>query len=106
MTEHAGDVLPAFVKPVSGGGWRIFIKAQPGAKKSEIMEVSEGRLRVRVAAPAVENKANKVLLDFIAKKLNIRLSKLSLENGESSREKRLFVASDAEPDWAALASEK
>ncbi len=99
MNKENAAQLPPFVQALPQGGWQILLRVQPGAKKSEIMEESQGRLRLRIAAPAVENKANKELLDFIAKKLNIRPGKLELASGESSREKRLLVAANATPDW-------
>ncbi len=80
-------------------GWYLALVVQPGAKKSEITGIVEQRLRVRLSAPAVENKANKALLAFIAKKLGLRLSKVRLISGETSRQKRIFVECDQEPNW-------
>ena len=50
---------PAFVREEPGKGWLLQVRAVPGAKKSETAGLAENRLRVRLAAPAVENKANK-----------------------------------------------
>lgn len=86
-------------------GWYLNIRVQPGAKKSEITGVVEDALRVRLAAPAVENKANQALVEFMAKKLGLKKNKVSLTSGEKSRQKRLFISSAAagtEPDWAGL----
>lgn len=93
---------PAFVLPAKEGGWHILVRAQPGAKKSEFAGIMDGRLRVRLAAPAVENKANRALLAFVAKALGLKGSKVALLSGETGREKRLLVTADAEPDWSRL----
>lgn len=90
-----------FVSPAENG-WHIAVRVQPGAKKSELCGVAEKALRVRLAAPAVENKANRALLEFMAATLRVKKSKVILAGGDKSRQKRLFVPAEAEPDWAAL----
>lgn len=94
--------LPEFVLPAKDGGWDILVRVQPGARKSECVGVMEGRLRVRLMAPAVENKANKALVAFIASVLGIKAAKVRLAAGDTSREKRLHVAGDCKPDWAKI----
>ena len=98
----AADGLPQFVLPAKEGGWHLLVRVQPGAKKSEFAGVLDGRLRIRLAAPAVENKANKALAAFVAKMLGIRASQITLVSGECSRQKRLLVTVDQEPDWTPL----
>lgn len=93
---------PPFVEAGRTGGWHLLVRVQPGAKKSEIIGVRDGRLCVRLAAPAVENKANKALTVFIAKALGIRPSRVSLLSGETGRQKRLLVQVEQEPDWSPL----
>ncbi|MDL2313923.1 DUF167 domain-containing protein [Desulfovibrio sp. OttesenSCG-928-C14] len=84
-------------------GYYLLVKAQPGAKKSEICDESDGMLRIRLSAPAVDNKANAALVEFVAEKLKVRKNKIVLVSGEKSRKKRLFIPSDTSPDLAALA---
>jgi len=71
-------------------------------KKSEVAGEMEGRLRFRIAAQAVDNKANKALTTFVAKLLGVRPNRVSLENGETSRKKTLKILDLSEPDWNAL----
>ena len=80
--------LPLFVTAAKEGGWHLHVRVQPGAKKSEFAGLMDGRLRIRLAAPAVENKANKELLAFVARSLGLRISKVSLLSGETGRQKR------------------
>ena len=54
------------------------VKVQPGAVKNEIVEVREGALRIRISAPAVKGKANKALVDFLARKLGVKNSGIEI----------------------------
>jgi len=89
---------PEFVEPV-GDGWRLKVWVQPGAKKSELDGVRDGRLKIRLQAPAVENKANKALIAFVADLLGLKKSCVALESGEKSRAKTLAVRTEISPHW-------
>ena len=94
--------LPPWAKPLAENSWHLLLYVQPGAKKSEIAGEMDGRLRLRIAAQAVDNKANKALIGFMAKLLGVRQSRVSLESGDTSRKKTLKVTDLPEPDWNAL----
>lgn len=70
---------------------RLHLTVTPGASKSEVSSIQEGQLRVRVAAPAREGKANRELLTFLARALQLPPSHLSLLRGEGSRHKVVAV---------------
>lgn len=99
MTREAP---PLWVRPVGENCWHILVHVQPGAKKSAVAGEVEGRLRLRIAAQAVDNKANKALIAFVAKLLHVRPNRIRLERGETSRKKTLTVSDIVEPDWSAL----
>ena len=65
------------------------IKAVPGASKSSLGEVQDGRLKVRIAAAPEDGKANEELRSFLAKTLGLRKKDIVLESGEKSRLKTL-----------------
>ena len=92
---------PVFVSPAENG-WHLLVHVQPGAKRSECAGLRENRLRIRLAAPAVEGKANKALVAFVAKALGLRAARVILVSGDTGRQKRLLVLAEAEPDWNAL----
>ncbi|MEF2231052.1 MAG: DUF167 domain-containing protein [Pseudodesulfovibrio sp.] len=75
---------------------------QPGARKSEVAGLYQDCVRIRLAAPAVDNKANKALLAFVADLLKLKKSQVSIERGHASRKKHLAVESTTEPDWRVL----
>ncbi len=104
MSARVSDAacVPPWAKPLAGNCWQILVHVQPGAKKNEVAGEMEGRLRLRIAAQAVDNKANKALTAFVAKLLGVRPNRVSLESGEASRKKTLKVSNLSEPNWNAV----
>lgn len=75
---------------------KLRVRAMPNARKSEVMgwedDAQVGRvLRVRVAAPPTEGKANAELRDFLAQTLGLPKSKVVLEKGGTSRFKAFEI---------------
>ena len=85
----------------AGADVLLDVWVMPGAKRSEIMGVTEGRLRLRLAAPAREGRANDELVRFLAKMLGKRRSDITVELGGSSRRKLVRVAAATSTDVAA-----
>ena len=66
------------------------IKVQPNAKESRIVEwLDDSTLRIRLAAPPVDGKANKALIAFLAKSLGLKKSQVRIAKGEKNRQKVL-----------------
>ena len=74
------------------GGVVLRLHIQPGAKKTEVVGLHGEALKIRLAAPPVDGKANACLLAFLAKQLDVAKSAVSLISGDSSRAKRVRVA--------------
>ncbi|MBU1230766.1 MAG: DUF167 domain-containing protein [Proteobacteria bacterium] len=91
---------PVFIRQAGSGEWRIRVHVQPGAKRDELAGLYQDRLKVRLSAPAVDNRANAALVDFMADRLGLKRSQVSLASGLSSRSKTLRVLSETEPDWS------
>jgi uncharacterized protein (TIGR00251 family) len=65
----------------------------PRASRSEVVGWDpDGRLRVRLAAPPVEGRANRALLKFLAGEIGVASGKLRVSRGESSRRKTVAVS--------------
>lgn len=76
----------------SGGqGVLLTLHIQPGAKKTEIVGPHGDALKLRLAAPPVDGKANEALIDFLARTLGIPKSRLTLVAGQTSRSKRVAI---------------
>ncbi|MBD3322370.1 MAG: DUF167 domain-containing protein [Chitinivibrionales bacterium] len=68
----------------------VFLK--PGAKRSRLISVDEGRITVSVTAPASENKANNALIKFLAGQLRLPKSACAVVKGHRSRHKKVAIA--------------
>ncbi|MDR2534739.1 MAG: DUF167 domain-containing protein [Treponema sp.] len=69
----------------------LHVKALPGASKSQMLEVKAGRLRVKIAAPPEDGKANAELCAFLAKRFDCPKKAVSLYAGEKSRLKTIVL---------------
>ena len=76
----------------SSDGVLLTLHIQPGAKKTEAVGLHGDALKIRLAAPPVDGKANDALIDFLAKTLGTPKSRLTLVSGQASRSKRVAVA--------------
>lgn len=74
-----------------GSGVTLRLHIQPGAKKTEVVGLHGEALKIRLAAPPVDGKANACLLAFLADRLDVAKSAVSLLSGDSSRAKRVRV---------------
>ena len=78
-------------------GWTLAVHAQPGAKRSEVAGVHGDRLKIRIAAPALDGRANEALTAFVAGRLGIPKNRVTVAKGAQSREKLVAVAADCDP---------
>lgn len=69
----------------------IHLLVQPRASKNEVVGPQGDELKVRLTSPPVEGAANRLCCEFIAKRLGLAKSAVTLEAGETSRHKRLFL---------------
>ena len=70
----------------------ITVHISPGSKKNEIVGVDNyGSIRIKIAAPPVEGKANEELFTYLGKLLNTPLSRLHLIHGERSKHKFIKI---------------
>lgn len=70
----------------------LSLHIQPGAKKTEVAGLHGEALKIRLAAPPVDGKANQALIDFLAEALSVARNRVELISGASSRVKRVRIA--------------
>lgn len=75
-----------------GDGVVLTLHIQPGAKKTEVVGLHGDALKIRLAAPPVDGKANAALLAFVAEQLGVAKSTVELVSGQTSRAKRVRVS--------------
>ncbi len=69
----------------------LLVRVQPRASKDEIVGEMGSALRVRLQAPAVEDRANEALVDFLAQLLKTPRTAVRILSGERSRTKRIEI---------------
>jgi uncharacterized protein len=78
------------------GSATLSVHVQPGASASGVAGLHGGALKLRLAAPPVDGKANAALIEFIAELLHAPRSRVELVSGAASRRKLIRV-SGAQP---------
>lgn len=74
-----------------GESLSLTLHVQPGAKRTEISGLHGEALKIRLAAPPIEGRANEALLRFIADKFGVPMRQVELKQGGQSRHKVVMV---------------
>jgi uncharacterized protein YggU (UPF0235/DUF167 family) len=77
--------------PPEGDVARINVRLTPRGGRDVIERRVSGDLHVRVAAPAVDGRANEALLRLLARALGVPRSSLAITGGQRSRSKLVSV---------------
>ena len=67
------------------------LHVQPGAKRTEFAGKHGERIKLRLAAPAVDNKANEALVEFLAAYYGVSRHDVTIVSGVRSRQKRVVI---------------
>lgn len=86
-----------WLRQAGNGHTTLTLHVQPGAKKTEVAGLHGDALKLRLAAPPVDGKANAALLAFLAERLALPKGALVLRSGQTSRRKVVDIAG-APPD--------
>ena len=79
-------------------GLRIRLKAVPGASRDAIAGLLADRLKVRVSAPPEGGRANKAIIDLLARALRIHERDIEIVQGATSPEKVALVSAISADD--------
>ena len=80
------------LRKISSASCALLVRAQPGAKRSALVGVWNGRLKVALRAPAEDGRANEELIEVLAKILGLKRQALLLLSGAKSRLKEISLA--------------
>lgn len=69
-------------------GVTLRVHAQPGGGRSAVMGRHGGALKVKVAAPPVEGRANAAVAELLARTFGLKAAQVELVSGDTSRSKR------------------
>lgn len=67
------------------------LHVQPGASRSEFAGRHGERIKIRLAARAVDGKANAALIEFLAEHFKVPKSRVRIVSGLKSRQKRVII---------------
>ena len=70
---------------------RIAVMGHPGAKRNEVLRFEEGVWHLKIAAPPVEGKANKELIEYLSEILDISKSRIIIEKGAAGHRKLIAL---------------
>jgi uncharacterized protein (TIGR00251 family) len=68
---------------------RVFI--QPRSSVNQIVGIHKEALKIKLTAPPADGKANKALLEFLARELGVSKSCFQILSGHSSRDKQIGI---------------
>lgn len=69
----------------------LSIKLVPNSSFSKVVDYTDEYIRIKISSPPIENKANKELITFCSKLLDVNKSKLEIISGEKSKLKKLLI---------------
>jgi uncharacterized protein (TIGR00251 family) len=97
---------PGWRRDAADGSLTLQIQAQPGAKSTAVVGIygdrGQARLKIALAAPPVDGKANAVLRAFLAKAFGVAQRNVTLLRGESGRKKLVRIEAPTrrpDSDW-------
>lgn len=73
-------------------GISLSLHCQPGAKVTKVVGLHDGCLKIALQAPALENKANELLIAWLSKQLKIPQKQIQFLSGQNSRKKRVEIS--------------
>ena len=80
----------------TAGRLTLTLHIKPNARQSSIAGVYGDALKVRIAAPAVDNKANAALAEFLGETLGVPRSAIAIRSGATGRRKVVEIAGGPE----------
>ncbi|HJR46057.1 MAG TPA: DUF167 domain-containing protein [Actinomycetota bacterium] len=83
--------LPPFVR-AAGTGTHLDVYVQPGAARGGLVGLHGESLKLKVQAPAQDDKANRAVLELLATVLDLPRDRLEIVSGHKSRRKRILLS--------------
>lgn len=75
-------------------GCELLVQVVPNASRTQCAGLHDGALRLRLAAPPIEGRANTALVQWVAQQLGLPRRAVTLSTGDTSRRKKLLIDGD------------
>lgn len=69
----------------------IEVHIQPNSNENEIVSKENNIFKIKIKAPAIENKANIELIKFLSKELKVEKSLITIKSGKNSKTKLINI---------------
>ncbi|NBR30173.1 MAG: DUF167 domain-containing protein [Betaproteobacteria bacterium] len=76
----------------AGGKITLTLHVQPNARQTAVVGCYGDALKLKIAAPAVDDKANRAVIDFLHQWFKLSTTKISIRHGSRSRRKIVELA--------------
>ena len=74
-------------------GVRLAVQITPNAKKTEVIGVLDDALKLKLQAPPIEGRANEALVRYLADRLDVPRSAVTITHGHTSKRKLVEIRS-------------
>ena len=81
------------LKPTAAG-CQLDVAVVPNARRTGVDGFHDGALKLRLAAPPIEGRANTALVQWVAQQLGLPRRAVTLSTGDTSRRKKLLIDGD------------
>jgi uncharacterized protein (TIGR00251 family) len=80
----------SFVQDVADG-CTVSVRVRPGARRNDVAGLHAGAVKISIAAPPADGRANEALIEFMAELLRIPRARVSIVSGATNRSKLLRI---------------
>jgi uncharacterized protein len=80
----------------------IQVQIQPKSSHNQIVGLHDGRLKIKIAAPPVDGKANESLIEFLAKTFKTSKSNIEILKGHTSKLKTIKLSGISENTYRSI----
>ena len=80
----------------------IQVQIQSKSSHNQIVGLHDGRLKIKIAAPPVDGKANESLIEFLAKTFKISKSNIEILKGHTSKLKTIKLSGISENTYRSI----
>lgn len=70
----------------------LMVMAAPRSSKTEIAEIQQDRVKIKVKAPPVDGEANSALVEYLSKIFKIPKKSVILEKGQTGKQKSFLLS--------------
>lgn len=81
-----------YLRTLPDGSLLLKLIVQPRASKNQLAGLHNDALKIRLTTPPVEGRANKAVIAFLAKRLHLPKSAVTIKSGLQNRKKQVIIS--------------